>query len=145
MGYVSEREIIVGKFISGWTNTAIVETPGGPVEEKKLETVIELDNRPIDSKSLAEFVRFSVLSADSSQVAIGCDIGTRYYGLASLTIFVRPSTGEARALELVDRFSSIFRQRREKNIVFRTPDVDRQGVVEEWYQVNVSIPFFRTD
>ncbi|MEG2266416.1 MAG: phage tail terminator-like protein [Acinetobacter sp.] len=145
MGYVSEREIIVSKFISGWTNTAIVETPGGPVEEKKLETVIELDNRPIDSKSLAEFVRFSVLSADSSQVAIGCDIGTRYYGLVSLTIFVRPSTGEARTLELVDRFSSIFRQRREKNIVFRTPDVDRQGVVEEWYQVNVSIPFFRTD
>ena len=104
------------------------------------------DNVPYDG-SKDEWVRVTILPADAKQIDLGPGGTHRYTGVLTFQIFVRPNVGSGRALAIADLLSPIFRAQRISTIMFRTPAVrvvgrDPEG---EWFQVNLSVNFFREE
>ena len=95
--------------------------------------------------TVAEWIRVNILNADSKQVSLGDNPYYRYTGLVIFQIFTKPSIGSGRATQVVDQVTAMFRGQRINGITFRPPVMDKVGDAGGWYQVNVSVPFFREE
>jgi len=92
------------------------------------------------------WVRFTILDGASRQASAGAAANMhRHPGLVVVNIFAPLNRGDKAALETVDEVSAIFRnwQDASNRIRFFSPEVERVGPEEKWYQINVSFMFER--
>lgn len=110
---------------------------------------VEYDNYP-RTEAVAEtlWMRFQVLPANSDVREMGGG-KARTFGIALASIFAAPKTGDKVALETADSIVAAFKQVGYTfggvTVTFRTPELSVFGLVGDWYQVNVSIPFWTDD
>ena len=93
------------------------------------------------------WVRFNILNGESKQTTIGSNANNHFHpGIITIQIFSVPGKGCSRILTLADIVSGIFRNWNGTNITCRQATVKTIGLDEfGWYQVNVTIPFFRNE
>lgn len=107
---------------------------------------VQYDNAPFTEPEDATWVRWTIVPAQTSLVAIG---GTsrryRTVGLAVASIFVPVESGDALALRLADAVATAFRCVTDTGVVFSSPSVINRGRDENWWQVNVECPFYADD
>lgn len=108
-------------------------------------TPVKFENDQQNDLSLQEWVRMSVQEASSSQITMGSNPLFRYASVLFFQIFVKPDIGSGRALEIVDTLSPLFNSKRIGDMTFMTPLVERVGVVRDWYQLNLSVEFYREE
>lgn len=104
--------------------------------------VFENQSQP---NTVADWIRTNILNSDSQQISLGSNPWFRYKGLVIFQIFTKPNIGSGRATQLADTITGLFRNTKIGAITFRPPRVDKIGEDGGWYQVNVSVPFFREE
>ncbi len=102
------------------------------------------DNEKYDGDS-EEWIRLSSQVASAKQKSLGDNPIYRYRGICYVQIFTKPDTGSGRAMEIVDMVTALLRSKTLNGITFYTPRSHKVGVVNGWYQVNVSTDFYRED
>mgnify|MGYP000930737526 CR=1 FL=1 len=126
MSFTLEKKTIEEYFAGTWGST----------------TPLYFENM-VANNSDDEWVRLTIQNADSFQASLGNNPDYRYLGVLFFQIFVRPNTGSGRATALVDIIEELFRSQTIGGITFKVPVVRKIPATTEWYQVNVSIDFFR--
>src|SRR5690606_11746569 len=124
MSYLQEKIDVEQYFLDNW-----VDTP------------VAFEN--CSMAEAVEWVRLTVLNGDSKQVTMGDDPAFRHYGVVMVQVVIRPDVGSGRALELADKVNSLFINKVLGNLQFRIPQIKRGPQSPEWYQLNVSIDFYR--
>jgi len=129
--FADERAAIEKRLKDNWTTTPVV-----------------FDNvgfRPTDSAYVAIFIQ----NASATQIELtGATPRHRYTGLISIQIFTDANSGSNTARTYADTIAAIFRNQtfssgNSGTIVCRSPNVQRVGVVEGRYQLNLTVPFLR--
>lgn len=129
--FADERAAIEKRLKDNWTTTPIV-----------------FDNvgfRPTDSEYIAIFIQ----NAAATQIELtGSTPRHRYTGLISIQIFVNANSGSQTARSYADTIAAIFRNQTFSSgssgtIICRTPNVQRVGVVEGRFQLNLTVPYYR--
>lgn len=125
MTYLEEKLAIEGFFQANWTETEYVFENG-------------------ESPAASEWVRFSIQNGDAFQASLGDNPAFRYPGVVFVQIFTLKDTGSGRALEIADAADLLFKLAVVDGIVFKVPQIRKVNAQDtEWYQVNVSIEFYR--
>lgn len=128
MSFISEKSNIENYFTSNFN-----------------ETLIKFENDEMNDSEVDEWVRISIQNSKSYQASLGSNPIFRYIGILYVQIFVKPDIGSGRALSISDVVSNLFRAKRIGDTVFKVPEVKRIGSYNGWYQINVSIEFFREE
>lgn len=126
MTYAAERQSIEGLFQTGWGST----------------TPVAWDNVEYTPVSGTAWVDFRILNGSESAIVISGD-QYRNVGLVNINIFTPEGVGSSSARTLADTAAGIFRGVTVDDITFRAPSIRTLGVMNGWYQTNLSIPFFR--
>ena len=103
------------------------------------------DNQKKERPSGSLWVRLSIRSGETSQVSMGASERYRTIGIVTVSIFVPIGTGMKRAHALTDKVVTAFRGNTDTGVVFRAPRQVTVGRTEEWWQVNVIVPFYVDD
>jgi hypothetical protein len=103
------------------------------------------ENDEMTDVSVNEWIRVSIQNADAFQASLGSNPLFRYLGILYFQIFTRPDIGSGRAIEIADMLSALFRAVKVSGITFKTPKLQKLGVRNGWYQVNLSTAFSRED
>lgn len=107
------------------------------------ETLVIYENVEF-SGGVEEWVRLSIKNSDAFQASLGKDNHSyRYVGVVFVQIFTKPNIGARRAMELADKVSSIFKSKTVSGITFKVPLAKPVVSFQEWYQINVTVEFFR--
>lgn len=106
---------------------------------------IIFDNVHFDPQDTTEWIRVSVKYDEPFQASLGDNPAFRYFGVLFFQIFLKPDVGSGRAAELADTITSLFRAQTISGLTFRVPEMNpvTSRKPMDWYQVNVSITFFR--
>jgi hypothetical protein len=124
MSYLQEQIDIEDFFKLAWTENPAVYENGLSLEDP-------------------EWVRLTVLNGNAKQVTMGDDPAFRHYGLVVIQIFTKPNIGAGRAKQLADLIDVMFRNALISNLRFGVPQIMRGPSSPDWYQLNVSIAFYR--
>jgi hypothetical protein len=108
-------------------------------------TQVDYGNIYFDPKNLDEWVRFTDQVSTGRRASLGDNPLYRYVGMVTVQIFVKPNAGEARALELCDFVTALFRDQRINGTQFRVPQPNKIGVRDGWYQVNAVCHYYRDE
>lgn len=100
-----------------------------------------VDYRPVAGVAWAEL---HVVVADSINAEIGSGLH-REVGIISVNIYDKRGFGTANAREKADLAAAVFRDAQFDGITCRSPKVVAVGEVEEWYVVNMSVPYYRDE
>lgn len=128
MGFFEQQSAIEQEFKDNWPHTPIAN-----------------DNVQFDPQGMEEWVRLTDLNAYGKQASLGNSPLYRYGGMVVVQVFTELNTGSARAKQLVDLVTPIFRSKRISGIQFYVPAVTRIGPRDGWYQVNVDCPYYRDE
>lgn len=109
---------------------------------------IVYDNQPLlDLSDNTVWGRFTVRFGNQRQTAMGQSKMTEQLGRVYLQIFVKKGEGSGQALDAANVFTELFRYYRSTetgySLAMTAPDIDTFDN-EDWYQMNVSIPFTAT-
>ena len=85
-----------------------------------------------------------VIIADSMNAEIGAG-RHRNIGIISVNIYEPINTGTAAGKEKADIAVAIFRDQQFNGITCRSPKIVQVGEVDEWYVINMSVPFYRDE
>lgn len=111
------------------------------------ETQVAWPNANFETgNSITTWVRFNILDGQSYQASMGAASNMhRHPGLVVVNIFSPLLRGDQTALRLADEIAGIFRNYQDSSLRLRffSPELERIGPEDKWYQVNVSIPFER--
>jgi len=129
MSYAAERQSIEQRFQQYW----------------QTETPIAYQNVPFTPPEQTAWVRVHVLPGASGRIEMSNNPRFRCRGIIDVTIFLPLDTAVGRGDELVDTVVPIFRASQFDGITCRSADVAHQGVRNGWYQINVTIPYFRDE
>ena len=125
--YNAQREAIENYFKQAWNS----ETP-----------VLWNNSRQAPPKT-GSWIRVTILNGIANAVSIGQTSVHRNEGLVQVQIFAKKGTGTKVLYDLADIVVNIFSQKQIDSIQFRVPEVIDVGEIEEFYQINVSCPFYR--
>lgn len=109
-----------------------------------LETLIKYENDEMNDE-VNEWIRVSIQNSKAYQASLGSNPLFRYVGIMFIQIFTKLDIGSGRAVEIADVLTQLFRAKRIGDIVFKVPSLQKIGVSNGWYQVNVSVEFFREE
>lgn len=130
-GYLAEKAALAALFRDNWTETQIA-WPGQPFKTPDF--------------GATAWVEFNVINGEASQVSVGApgENVFRHPGIVSLMIYVPPLLGEDEALRLADVATAIFRGVTSiVDLRFGAPSINKMGVVANYIQCAVSVPFNR--
>lgn len=127
MSYLAEKLAIEAYIQANWVSPPL----------------ITYENVGLNTAAPTEWVRITIQNGDAFQASMGDNPAFRYIGVLFFQIFLKPDAGSGRALELADTISTLFRAQTISGMTFRVPQVQKVDSDAEWYQVNVSIEFFR--
>lgn len=128
MSFANERNVIEVKFKDGWSNL----TNPPPVAYENVNFTM-----PVDSP----WVRLNILNGASGYRAI--NNLKRWTGVIIVQIFVPSGSGTKKARVYADEAATIFDSKRFNDIVCNVASINSIGVNNAFYQMNVSIPFWR--
>jgi len=128
MSYVVERSDIEARLNTGWTTTPIA-----------------WDNIPYVPTPGISWIRCTILPGDVETLEFGRDTTKEYMGIIDIGIFTQKNTGSVVARGYADTLSTLFSM-----VAFGTIDCDpakvmNLGIDEDWYMMNVSIPYTRRE
>lgn len=105
---------------------------------------IQYDGVPLDTSSLTEFIRFTIIPGDQERRDIGASpVRYRQVGIAVAQVFTPIGRGDGRSLELCDAIIAAFRSVTKDGVTYRSPTAPtRVGVSGRFWQVNVSVSWF---
>jgi len=106
-------------------------------------TAIDWENSPLDSTELKEYVRFAIQFGDSESKGLGRKC-FRTVGVAFVQVFVRPSSGAARLMELSTIAANLFKTDSIGDCVFTSgPSLTKQyNDADGWVQALVATDFY---
>lgn len=108
-------------------------------------TPIDWDNVHYIPIPETAWVRFRILGGFGQQMSTGAVPLHRNTGIIDIAIFVPLGSGTDVSKGHADFAMNIFRGWQSGGITCRTPYVTRAGEANGWYQVNVTVPFFRDE
>jgi len=85
-----------------------------------------------------------VIIADSIKAEIGGGLH-RNAGIISVNIYEPVNTGTAAGKNKADLAAAVFRGQQFSDITCRSPRITEVGEIDEWYVINMSVPFFRDE
>lgn len=92
---------------------------------------------------LNEFIQLTILSGTRVQASLGCNNNTyRTTGVLIIQIFTPKDTGTKRALDIVDLLITFLQSKVIGTVNFKTPYISFQNIVDSFYQVNLTCPFY---
>lgn len=108
------------------------------------QTLVKFENDEMN-EDVDEWIRISIQNSNSNQASLGDDAIFRYVGILFIQIFTKSDIGSGRALEIADSLTTLFRAKRINDIVFKVPSIQKVGLYQGWYQINVSTKFLREE
>lgn len=106
-------------------------------------TSIAWPNLQYDPTDQKEFVRISVIPADSDRKSMGGQTDVfRQFGVVLIEIYIDRNSGARRSVELADLAINFFHGLALTDITFESPNAEHIGIVDSWYQKNVSCTFY---
>lgn len=106
-------------------------------------TDIAWPNLQYDPTDKLEFVRISVIPADSDRKSMGATLNVfRQFGVVLIEIYIDRNSGARRSVELADLAINFIHGLALADITFESPNAEHIGVVDSWYQKNVSCTFY---
>ena len=98
------------------------------------------NDKPVDS-----FVAVNILNGDSALRGLGATRLFRYAGVVSIDIFVPLKTGIKVAYQYADTVDGTFRGQQFSGLLFRASSRHDLGMDDNYWRVNISIPFQRDE
>lgn len=124
MGFNSERASIESRLQDNWSTTTI------KIENVPFKT-------PTDQ---SPWIRLTIIDGESNQIDLA---GLhRRVGIIIISVFTQKNSGTVTARTYADTIAAIYRSARFGNVVCYSPTIIRVGTTEEWYQLNIKIPFY---
>jgi len=116
-------------------------------EIAEVESLFTLyDNQDSDDQPDNEiWCRWSVRLGQSFQAEIGVSGRTRTPSVAIAQLFAPVGAGDGEQMELADKISDAFKHVTTEDVRYQTPSVATIGRRENWWQVNVTCPFYADD
>lgn len=105
-------------------------------------TKVAYDNVEFDAPDNENWLRFSILNVGSSYKSIGLNKISRRRGLVFMQIFSKKGSTTLESEQLLDKIVAPFETKLLQNITFESPEVLENKINDNWYIINVSIPFF---
>jgi hypothetical protein len=103
---------------------------------------VEYPNTPFSPPKDETWMRMRILWGDSFQATLGEAKRFRTPGVLEVQIFEPVQKGDGCSLDLSDKIKSLFRSTTVNGITWRTPSLASVGRDEQWWQTNVSCPFY---
>ena len=91
---------------------------------------------------LRTWIRLTVLVGEANQTQLGTVKVFRTVGVMTAQIFTILGIGNAEGYQIADRIADLFRSVSADGVVYRTPTVQNIGRTNDWWQINVSCPFY---
>ena len=86
----------------------------------------------------------NIVIADSMKAEIGGGLH-RNAGIISVNIYEPVNTGTVFGKEKADLAAAVFRGQQFNGITCRSPKITEVGEIDEWYVINMNVPFFRDE
>ncbi len=133
MGYSTERQDIESRFATAWAST----------------TPIAYQNVAFTPPATGSWVRLAILNGDAQQASLGsgqADTLYRQAGVISVSVFTNLNQGTNAARALADQAAAVFRGVDfGSGIKCRAPRIADVGVDGKFYQMDVSVPYYRDE
>ena len=124
MSFASERTSIESRLSTNWTTTTI-----------------DYQNVDFNTPNNSSWIRLSILNGQSDYRAI--DSKKRHLGLISIQAFAPVNTGTASIRGYADSLAAIFDNQSFDDVVCGVASIASVGSSDVWYQVNITIPYWR--
>lgn len=86
-----------------------------------------------------------VLASDSIRASIGDTALHRSTGVISINFYEPRNTGTAAGKHKADLAAAVFRDAQFNSITCRSPVITEVGEVNEWYVINMTVPYYRDE
>lgn len=109
------------------------------VQDNWVTTPVDYDNGKFTPTAGTPYIRLQIEFAGSDQISVG---GLeRGVGLIYVSIFVTKGDGSRAATTLADTIRTLFKNQYDDGVRYLASYLQRVGEQNEWYQLNVLIPF----
>lgn len=126
MSFATTRRDIEQRFVDNWATT-----------------IISFDNVPFNKpENDTEWVYFRIFENPSQRITLSRRSVHRATGLIAVQIYVAKNTGTQLARSYADTIAAIFRDQQFNGVTCQEASVTNVGDFENWYQVNVTIPYY---
>lgn len=105
---------------------------------------VKYSNVKYDPTPEEAWVEIKVIIADSMRAEVGGGLH-RNAGIISVNIYEPINTGTAAGKDKADLAAAVFRGQQFSGITCRSPMITEVGEIDEWYVINMSVPFFRDE
>jgi|SRR6185369_2609672 len=131
MSYLSQHNEIRKRLYDAWGSTTPIAWPNKEFTPPNPQ---------------APWIRLSINDGEANQINLGSTPSTiRYFGIIYFQVFVVQDKGDTQALTLADQLISYFHNWCGVNVRCRAAKVKIVGNSDGWFQVNVSVPFYRDE
>ena len=104
-----------------------------------------LENQVSETPLVDGYIKLSTQEVIGKNLALGSK-AYRYRGILFIQIFTKPGTGTGLANEWATALSNLFRDTLVAGTIrFKVPQVNKVGVIDNWYQTNFSVEFNREE
>jgi hypothetical protein len=86
----------------------------------------------------------NIVIADSMRAEVGGGLH-RNIGIISVNIYEPVNTGTAAGKKKADLAAAVYRGQKFSGITCRSPKIVQVGEIDEWYVINMSVPFYRDE
>ena len=128
MTYQAERQAIESRFYNNYTATDV-----------KYDNVeyTPTPNRP--------FLEFEIHDGEQLPISTADTILYRNVGIISMNLHVPINTAAQTGMGYADTAAAVFRGQQFSGITCRGASITRIGEFDQWFIINISIPFFRDE
>ena len=130
MGFAATESAIRLQFDAEWT-----------VRQPSVQVFYDNAGDDVIPPQNQEWVRFTILSGASQQVAMGNTRRWRRAGSVVVQIFVPAASGTGLAAELGDSVRDALEGIQLSGVIFRATSLNRVGIDGAWLQYNASTPY----
>ncbi len=107
------------------------------------QTTISWGNIAFKIPSNEPWIRLNIVNGGSSYIALGGI--KRHSGVIMVQIFTPINTGTDAARKYADMIVSIYDSKKLGNVICDAASIQILGATDVWYQVNVTIPYWRDE
>jgi len=129
MSFEDECALLEARFASSWATFS----------------PIDWDNFHYTPVTKTPYVEFRVIPGFALQVSTGASQTYRSDGVIHVKCFLEENDGRKSADQYADKAAGIFRGWRSSGLTCRAPYVTRIGELDGWYQLLVTVPYFRDE
>ena len=105
---------------------------------------VKYANVKFDPTARTAWAALEVIIVDSMNIEVGAG-RHRSIGIISVNIYEPINTGTAAGKEKAELAAAVFRDQQFSGITCRSPKIVEVGEIDEWYVINMSVPFYRDE